>query len=115
MFKVKFNFPKYEKYHPDPGRAVFIPFYPLPYRLKGGGIIYPAYGYGWYMLDDVLAMITWLERFVPQYPDRPRKEQKETAVMIEETLLFHAATDESRSHSSAISIMNASASSKRTH
>jgi hypothetical protein len=93
MYKIKFNFPKYQKYHADPGKAVFIPFYPLPYRCAGGGIIYPARGYGWYMRDDVLAMIAWLERFVPQYPSRPRKEQKETAILIEEAWFFHAATD----------------------
>ena len=94
MFKVKFNFPKCEKYHGDLGKVVFIPFYPLPYRCKGGGIIYPAFGHGWYMRDDVLAMIAWLERFVPQYPDRPKKEQKETAVLIEVAWYFHAASDE---------------------
>ena len=93
MYKIKFNFPKYEKYHSDPGKAVFIPFYPLPYRCAGGGIIYPAHGYGWYMRDDVLAMIAWLERFVPEYPARPKKEQKETAVLIEEAWYFHPATD----------------------
>jgi hypothetical protein len=93
MYKIKFNFPKYEKYHSDPGKAVFIPFYPLRYRCAGGGIIYPAHGYVWYMRDDVLAMIAWLENFVPQYPDRPRKEQTETAVLIEEAWFFHPATD----------------------
>jgi hypothetical protein len=73
MFKIKFAFPKYEKYHTDVGKAVFIPFYPLPYRCKGGGIIYPALGHGWYMRDDVLAMIAWLEKFIPQYPSLPKK------------------------------------------
>jgi hypothetical protein len=93
MYKIKFNFQKYEKYHADPGKAVFITFYPLPYRCAGGGIIYPAHGYGWYMRDDVLAMIAWLEHFVPQYPDRPRKAQKETAILIEESWFFNPATD----------------------
>jgi hypothetical protein len=94
VFKVKFNFPKYEKYNADPGKAVFIPFYPLPYRCKGGGIIYPAFGYGWYKRDDVLAMIAWLERFVPQYPAMTKKEQKETYVDIEAAWYFQPATDE---------------------
>jgi hypothetical protein len=46
------------------------------------------------MRDDVLAMIAWLERFVPKYPDRPKREQKETGVLIEEAWYFHAANDE---------------------
>ena len=94
MFKIKYVFPEYEKYHSDDGRAVIIPFYPLPYRRKGGGILYPARGYGWYMRDDVLAMIAWLERFVPDYPRRRKKEHKKTAIIIEEAWLFHPAADD---------------------
>jgi hypothetical protein len=94
MYKLAFRFPEYEMFHEDAARAVFMPFYPLPYRRRSGAIIYPAYGHGWYMRDDVLAMIAWLERFVPDYPKRPRKEQKETAVVIEKAWLFHAASDE---------------------
>ena len=71
MFKIRFQFPTYERYHADARKAVFIPFYPLPYRDKRGGILFPATGYGWYMRDDVLATIAWLERFVSDYP-RPR-------------------------------------------
>ena len=62
--------PAYERYDPDPRKAVFIPFYPLPYREKRGGILFPASGYGWYMRDDVLAAIAWLERFVPDFRGR---------------------------------------------
>ena len=76
MFKIMYLFPEYEKYHADDGRAVIIPFYPLPYRRKGGGILYPARGYGWYMRDDVLAMIAWLEHFVQDYPRRRKKSTK---------------------------------------
>ena len=71
MFKVRFQFPTYEKYDPDARKAVFVPLYPLPYRDKRGGILFPASGYGWYMRDDVLAAISWLEHFVPDFP-RPR-------------------------------------------
>jgi hypothetical protein len=88
MFKIKFQFPTYEKYHADPRRAVFIPLYPLPYRQKGGGILFPASGYGWYMRDDVLGAIAWLEKFVPDFP-RPRKQaNKITSFIIEETWIF---------------------------
>ena len=68
MFKIRFQFPTYERYHADARKAVFIPFYPLPYRDKRGGILFPASGYGWYTRDDVLAAIAWLERFVPDFP-----------------------------------------------
>ena len=68
MFKIRFQFPTYERYHPDPRKAVFTPFYRLPYRDKRGGILFPSSGYGWYMRDDVLAAIAWLERFVPDFP-----------------------------------------------
>ena len=76
MFKIRFQFPTYERYDADARKAVFIPFYPLPYRDKRGGILFPASGYGWYMRDDVLAAIAWLERFVPDYP-RPRSKHHE--------------------------------------
>jgi hypothetical protein len=90
MFKIRFQFPTYERYDPDARKAVFIPFYPLPYRDKRGGILFPASGYGWYMRDDVLAAIAWLERFVPDYP-RPRsKHHRMTAFEIEETWVLDA-------------------------
>jgi hypothetical protein len=60
MFKIRYQFPVYEKYAADARRAVFIPFYPLPHRDKHGSILFPASGYGWYMRDDVLAAIAWL-------------------------------------------------------
>jgi hypothetical protein len=91
MFKIRFQFPAYEKFHPDPRRAVFIPFYPLPYRQKRGGILFPAGGYGWYMRDHVLGAIAWLERFVPDFP-RPRdKLAKITAFNFEEAWIFEPA------------------------
>lgn len=88
MFKIRYQFPAYEKYDPDPRRAVFIPFYPLPYREKRGGILFPASGYGWYMRDDVLAAISWLERFVPDFPRARNKHYQMTAIEIEEAWIF---------------------------
>jgi hypothetical protein len=88
MFKIKFQFPTCEKDHIDARKAVFIPLYPLPYRQKGGGILFPASGYGWFMRDDVLAAIAWLERFVPDFP-RPRKKlAKITAFNFDEAWIF---------------------------
>jgi hypothetical protein len=88
MFKIRFQFPAYERYDPDARKAVFIPFYPLPYRDKRGGILFPASGYGWYTRDDVLAAISWLERFVPDYPRPRNKHHRMTAFEIEEAWIF---------------------------
>jgi hypothetical protein len=91
MFKIRFQLPTYERYDPDARRAVFIPFYPLPYRDKRGGILFPASGYGWYMRDDALAAIAWIERFVPDFPRPRQKHQQITAFEIEETWIFEPA------------------------
>ena len=88
MFKIRFQFPTYERYHSDARRAVFIPFYPLPYRDKRGGILFPASGYAWYTRDDVLAAIAWLERFVPDFPRSTSKQHRMTAFEIEEAWTF---------------------------
>ena len=88
MFKIRFQFPTYERYHADARKAVFIPFYPLPYRDKRGGILFPATGYGWYTWDDVLAAIAWLERFVPDFPRSTSKQCRMTAFEIEEAWTF---------------------------
>src|SRR5208337_3255557 len=88
MFKIRYQFPAYEKYDPDARKAVFIPFYPLPYRDRRGGILFPASGYGWYMRDDVLAAIAWLERFVPDFPLPRKNANKQTAFVVEEAWTF---------------------------
>jgi hypothetical protein len=88
MFKIRYQFPTYEAYHPDARRTVFIPFYPLPYRDKRGGILFPANGYGWHIRDDVLAAIAWLERFVPDYPRLSRKHHRMTTFEMEEAWFF---------------------------
>jgi hypothetical protein len=88
MFKIRFQFPIYERYHADARKAVFIPFYPLPYRNERGGILFPANGYGWYTRDDVLAAIAWLERFVPDFPRSTIKQHRVTAFEIEEAWIF---------------------------
>jgi hypothetical protein len=91
MFKIRFQFPTYERYHADPRKAVFIPFYPLPYRDKRGGILFPSSGYGWYVRDDVLAAIVWLERFIPDFPRQTDKHHRMTAFEIEEAWIFEPA------------------------
>ena len=32
---------------------------------RSGAIFYPRRGEGWYMRDDALAVVKWLERFAP--------------------------------------------------
>jgi hypothetical protein len=88
MFKVRYQFPAYERHDPRGRKAVYIPFYPLPYREKRGGILFPASGYGWYMRDDVLAAIAWLERFVPDHPRPRHKHHQMTDFLIEEAWIF---------------------------
>ena len=88
MFKIRYQFPTYERYDPDARKAVFIPFYPLPYRDRHGGILFPASGYCWCMREEALGAISWLERFVPDYP-RPRRKHHRMAVFeIEEAWIF---------------------------
>jgi hypothetical protein len=41
-----------------------VPFFPLPYRLPGGGILFCSEGSGWYMRDEAIAAKRWLETFV---------------------------------------------------
>ena len=45
------------------GEVRGVPFFPLPYRLKGGGILFCSEGSGWFMHDDAIAAKRWLEKF----------------------------------------------------
>jgi hypothetical protein len=60
-FFIKWNLP--EVYIDKNGEVRNIPFYPLPYRLPGGGILYPRKGSGWYFRDDAIAAKRWLEKY----------------------------------------------------
>ena len=46
------------------GEVRGVPFFPLPYRLKGGGILFCSEGSGWYMRDEAIAAKRYLETFV---------------------------------------------------
>jgi hypothetical protein len=46
------------------GEVRGVPFFPLPYRLPGGGILFCSEGSGWYMRDEAIAAERWLETFV---------------------------------------------------
>ena len=82
MFKVRFEFPMIEKLARNVSLSTFVPFFPFPYRDKRGGIIFPAKGYGWYMRDDVLAAIAWMERFTPEFPAIPKAMKNAGAAMV---------------------------------
>ncbi len=45
------------------GEVRGVPFFPLPYRLKGGGILFCSEGSGWYMRDEAIAAKRYLETF----------------------------------------------------
>ena len=60
-FLIRWRLPIF--YVNQEGRLRNIPFFPLPYRLPGGGILFPSEGSGWYMRDDALAAKKWLETF----------------------------------------------------
>jgi hypothetical protein len=45
------------------GEVRGVPFFPLPYRLKGGGILFCSEGSGWYMHDEAIAAKRRLETF----------------------------------------------------
>ncbi len=93
MFKVKFKVPEFvKKFRPAPhldaeeaimqmlDRSEFVPFFPLPYRTKGGYILFPSSGYGCYTRDDVLAAIAWMERYTPKYPRSSKSPSGETTL-----------------------------------
>ena len=46
------------------GEVRGVPFFPLPYRLKGGGILFCSEGSGWFMHDEAIAAKRYLETFV---------------------------------------------------
>ena len=72
IFRVAFAFP------------IKTPFYPLPYRIADGSILYPQIGEGFYMRDDLLAAIDYCRKY---------KINPASAVIIKEANWFYP-TDE---------------------
>jgi hypothetical protein len=60
-FFIQWNLP--EVYIDETGQARNILFYPLFYRLPGGGILRPRKGSGWYFRDAAIGAKRWLEKF----------------------------------------------------
>ena len=63
MFFIRWRLPRFLRLK-ETGEVRAVPFFPLPYRLPGGGILFPSEGSGWFMRDDAIAARRWLERFV---------------------------------------------------
>jgi hypothetical protein len=96
MFQVRWRFPKYDRKAKPPKNlpadeqtrrieqnSLYIPFYPFPYRTKTGAILFAAKGSGRVMQDDVLAAVSWLERFAPSFPRRDVKDGEPVSLVIE--------------------------------
>ena len=95
MFYLDYEFPLYEHFDGDAWKKVYIPWYPLFFRSRTGAIFYPRRGEGWYMRDDALAAIRWLERFVPAAkwrddgtPITKQWEIKDTRFVVKEAWIF---------------------------
>jgi len=61
MFQVRWCLP--ERYIDHYGNMQVVPFFALPYRIKGGGIRFWSMGWGWYFQDEVMLLKRWLETF----------------------------------------------------
>jgi len=71
MFRLKWLLPSFARLgkegKADP-KSEFVPFFPLWFRKPTGGILCPSSGYGTYNREDVLAAISFMERYMPKYP-----------------------------------------------
>ena len=101
MFYLDYEFPLYEHFEGDASKRIYVPWYPLFFRSRTGAIFYPRRGEGWYMRDEAVAAIEFLERFVPATkwrddgtPITNQWEMKDTRFVVKEAWLFHPATDE---------------------
>ena len=77
MFKVKWDFPTFEKVGDLKGVSAYkdptslnIPFYPLWYRTDSERILCPSSGYGIRNREDILAAIAWVEEYMSGYPKK---------------------------------------------
>jgi hypothetical protein len=82
MYEVKFDFPIIAKRHAKQP-AVKTPMFPLFYRTKTGGILFPNKGVGRYNREDVLATISYIEKFYPKWPKRAEHEGQPILFNIE--------------------------------
>jgi hypothetical protein len=95
MFYLDYQFPLYEHFDGDAWKRIYIPWYPLFFRSRTGAIFYPRRGEGWYMRDDALAAIEFLERYAPVAkwrgdgtPVTKQWELKDTRFVVREAWIF---------------------------
>jgi hypothetical protein len=99
MFLIEFDFPRYEKRHSNVYESVHVPFYPLFFRSARGSVFFPRYGKGWYMRDEALGALTFLERFAPAKawkngrPNTKQWELKTTEFHVQEVWSFKPGND----------------------
>jgi hypothetical protein len=96
MFYLDYQFPLYEHFEKDAWKKVYIPWYPLFFRSRRGAIFYPRRGKGWYMRDEALAAVAFLEHYIPNVkwrengtPITKQWELKDTHFIVKEAWLFH--------------------------
>jgi hypothetical protein len=96
MFHLDYQFPLYEHFDKDDWKEVYIPWYPLFFRSSSGAIFYPRRGDGWYMRDEALAAIAFLEHYIPNVRWREdgtlitkQWEHKDTYFIVKEGWLFY--------------------------
>jgi hypothetical protein len=95
MFYLDYQFPLYEHFDGDVWKRIYTPWYPLFFRSRTGAIFYPRRGEGWYMRDDALAAVKWLERFSSAAkwrengtPITKQWENKDTRFVVKEASIF---------------------------
>jgi hypothetical protein len=94
IFYLGYNFPRYEKFLSNVWERIYVPWYPLFFRSSTGAIFFPNRGEGWYMRDEALAAVQWLEKFVPVQkwkngaPNTKQWELKDTSFIVREVWSF---------------------------
>lgn len=110
MFEVRWNFPAAEKRMKAPKhiidpedrrrwelpRAIFVPFFPLPYRTKSGAILFPSSGRSRCMRDDLIAAIKWMMKFIPNFPVSKSLDGQSIAFEIEGAWIWEEVANSAR-------------------
>lgn len=94
-FRASSHLTGIDKERREGANSTFIPFFPLPYRTKTGGIVFPAKGESYAMQDDMLAAIAWMEKFVPEYPRKKIYEREEVYFEIKGAWVWEIALNSS--------------------
>ena len=98
MFLIRWNFPlqpkaAYDRKARQYERVRPFPFFPIPYRTKTGGILFPSAGKTWIMRDELIGALQWIETFFPD--DKARDAINKTGLFqILGQFLFTPANDE---------------------